>query len=177
MPDYSNSTIYKIICKDPSIIDSYIGSTTNFKKRIYAHKDCVNNYKSRKHKYKLYQFIREHGGWNNFIITPIIKYNCETKLEVAQHERFYIDAIKPSLNDQIPLRTRKEWIEANRNKVNKYANNYYHGNKDKCLAAQKKWVDSNKDKVKKIKTEYYNRNKSTILKKRREKYKEKTNPL
>lgn len=178
MPDYSNSCIYQIVCKDESITDSYIGSTTNFKKRITQHRDNVNNYKSRKHKYKLYQFIRDHGGWSNWIMKPIINYSCESQIEVAEHERFYYDSLKPSLNYQIPNRTRKEWQQANRPKLNKSANDYYHKNKQKCLESQKKWTSKNKDKIKIIKKTYYDKNKEEILEKKRQKYalSKETNP-
>ena len=170
MPDYSKSCIYKIYCKDENITDCYIGSTTNYAKRKFQHKENVNKYQSRKHKYKLYTFIREHGGWDNWNMTPIINYSCETKLEVSQHERFYIDSLKPTLNVQIPFQTRKEWEAKNRTKLNKYANEYYHNNKDKCLESQKKWRDSNKDKIKIIKKTYYEKNKDKILEQKKEKY-------
>jgi len=170
MPDYSKSCIYKIYCKDENITDCYIGSTTNYKKRGYQHKENVNNYQSRKHKYKLYTFIREHGGWDNWNMTPIINYSCETKLEVAQHERFYIESLKATLNDKLPLQTREEWIAKNRPKINKYANDYYHKNKEKCLAAQKKWTIANKEQCKKIKAAYYQKNKQKLLQKKKDKY-------
>ena len=32
--DYSKSVIYKLCCKDPTITDIYIGSTTNMKGKI-----------------------------------------------------------------------------------------------------------------------------------------------
>ncbi len=36
--DYSNTIIYKIYSKNPSITDTYIGYTTNFIQRKYSHK-------------------------------------------------------------------------------------------------------------------------------------------
>ena len=178
MTEKTQSTIYKIICNDPDITDCYVGSTTNFKKRMANHKDAIHNYKSRKHKYKLYEFIRNHGGWDNWRPVEIITHNCIDKLEVALHERFYIDALKPSLNTQIPLRTRKEWIECNRDKINDLANNYYHKNKEVCLASQKKWREANREKLKIDKKNYYDKNKERILQKKREQYalSKQTNP-
>ena len=41
--DYSNTIIYKIFCKDPEIKDIYIGHTTNFVQRKYAHKNNCSN--------------------------------------------------------------------------------------------------------------------------------------
>ena len=61
--DYSNTIIYKITCKDPNITDVYVGHTTNFVQRKHAHKQsCINN-KSSNHKCKLYEVIRNNGGW------------------------------------------------------------------------------------------------------------------
>ena len=41
--DYSNTVIYKIMCKDPDITDVYVGHTTNFLQRKIAHKySCMN---------------------------------------------------------------------------------------------------------------------------------------
>ena len=36
--DYSNSVIYKIYCKDENVKDVYVGETTDFIRRKYAHK-------------------------------------------------------------------------------------------------------------------------------------------
>ena len=41
--DYSNTIIYKITCKDPSITDVYVGHTTNFVQRKHCHKQSCNN--------------------------------------------------------------------------------------------------------------------------------------
>ena len=41
--DYYNYIIYKIVCKDSNIKDIYVGHTTNFVQRKYAHKQgCIN---------------------------------------------------------------------------------------------------------------------------------------
>ncbi len=56
--DYSNTIIYKIVCNDINIKDTYVGHTTNFVQRKYAHKQGVNNSKSYNYNSKLYKFIR-----------------------------------------------------------------------------------------------------------------------
>ena len=43
--DYSNTIIYKIVCKDQNIKDIYVGHTTNFVQRKHAHKQNCNNNK------------------------------------------------------------------------------------------------------------------------------------
>ena len=43
LPNYQNTIIYIIKCKDDNIIKEYIGSTTNFKQRKNKHNyDCNN---------------------------------------------------------------------------------------------------------------------------------------
>ena len=85
--------------------------------------------------------------------------------------------MNPTLNCKIPLGTREEWIAKNRQKVNKYANNYYHKNKEKCLQSQKKWVNANKEKSKQIKALYYQKNKEKILQNKKDKYNETNSSL
>ena len=43
MPNYANSIIYKLCCKDILITDIYVGSTTNIVKRRHNHKSYCNN--------------------------------------------------------------------------------------------------------------------------------------
>ena len=50
--DYSNTIIYKIVCKDEKISDLYVGHTTNFVKRKCLHKNSCNNLNN---KLKIYQ--------------------------------------------------------------------------------------------------------------------------
>ena len=55
MVNYDKSTIYKLCCKDPSISDIYIGSTTNFTRRKGQHKSVCNNSQAKHHHLKVYQ--------------------------------------------------------------------------------------------------------------------------
>ena len=71
--DYSNTIIYKIYCRDDTINDVYIGHTTNFIQRKYAHKTACNNSSNA---LKIYSTIRLNGGWDKWDIIEIAKYNC-----------------------------------------------------------------------------------------------------
>ena len=159
MSNYENGCIYIIKSKDETISDSYIGSTTNFERRKYQHKHNINLYTCVKHKYKLYQFIREHGGWDNFTMSILCHHSCECKHELMLKEKEFVLNLMPTLNSQVPLRTRQEWVSDNREYINKKSNDYYHNNKDKCLASQKKWSNANKDKIALIKKKYYEKKK------------------
>ena len=71
--DYSKCIIYKIqhINNDELL---YVGHTTNFNKRKYNHKSSVNNEKGNLYNLKLYQMIRENGGWDNFNMIVIKEF-------------------------------------------------------------------------------------------------------
>lgn len=43
--DYSKSMFYKLVCKDLTISDLYVGFTTDFKTRKSSHKSNCNNQK------------------------------------------------------------------------------------------------------------------------------------
>jgi hypothetical protein len=91
--DYSNTVIYKIVCKDPLIADVsdvYVGHTTNFVQRKYAHKQTCNNIKSPCYNLKLYKTIRDNGNWANWDMTIINNYNCKDHLEAKQKEQEHL---------------------------------------------------------------------------------------
>ena len=75
--DYSKTIIYKIVCCDENITDVYVGSTTDYKSKKNQHKSNCYNEKSHCYNLKLYQFIRENKGWNNFQMIPVEEYPCE----------------------------------------------------------------------------------------------------
>jgi hypothetical protein len=102
--DYSNTIIYKIACKDPLITDVYVGHTTNFVQRKYAHKQACNNVKSQCYNLKLYKTIRSNGNWFNWDMTIIQFYNCKNHLEARHKEQEHFIALKATLNsiEQLP---------------------------------------------------------------------------
>ena len=98
MVNYGKSMIYKLCCKDTSITDIYIGSTTNFNRRKQQHKTSCNCITSKKYNRKVYKFIREHGGFENWDIILIENVKVETKRELEKEERRVMEELKPSLN-------------------------------------------------------------------------------
>jgi hypothetical protein len=137
MVNYNNSMIYKICCRDTEIKDIYIGSTTNFIRRKCAHKGNCNNPTSNKHHLKLYQFIREHGGWTNWAMVLVEAVSCETKLELHKIERQHIEQNNSTLNCKIPARNKKEYRQEYREKYNKKSKKYYHENKEEIDQRQR----------------------------------------
>ena len=128
--DYKKGMIYKLCCRDTSVKEVYIGSTCDFKTRKYYHKHVCNNPAQRGHNNPKYQFIREHGGWDNWDMVLIAYAPCETKLELLKIEREYIEKQEKSLNHCIPSRTRKEWHQDCKAKVAAWGAAYRAKNKE-----------------------------------------------
>jgi len=91
--DYSKIVVYKLACKDPLVPDVYVGSTTNFIKRKYGHKSATTNYKSKSYDTKIYEFIRNHGGWYNWDMVEIEKYPCKDGNEAHARESYWYDIL------------------------------------------------------------------------------------
>jgi len=101
--DYSNTIIYKITCKDPTICDVYVGHTTNFIQRKYCHKQSCTNISSTNYKCKLYEVIRNNGGWDNWKMEIINFFNCADHYEARQKEQLYFIELKATLNSIEPM--------------------------------------------------------------------------
>jgi hypothetical protein len=112
--DYSNTIFYKIYCVNPDITDMYIGHTTNFVQRKHGHKQSCTNNKCKNYNCKLYTFIRDHGGWNNWIMEIIAFRNCEDHYSARKCEQEYFKESNATLNsiDPLPpLKIKKEKIK------------------------------------------------------------------
>ena len=90
MVNYEKSVIYKLCCKDPTIKEVYVGSTTNFRKRKNQHKECCTNVNSKKHGYPVYLYIRHNGGWDNWNMVQVTEVNAKDKRELHATERRYV---------------------------------------------------------------------------------------
>lgn len=101
--DYSKTAMYVISHKDDvNKEEFYLGSTQNVVKRRNKHKSDCNNPNSKSHNLKLYKFIRENGGWDNWVFCEIEKYPCNSKRECEARERYWFDTLKPTLNKNRP---------------------------------------------------------------------------
>jgi len=126
MPLYQNSVIYKLVHKnDQDNENIYVGSTTNFRGRKLQHKKSSNNPNEEKFNRPQYKYIRENGGWDEWEMIAIETYPCESKRELEIRERYHIETLKPKLNKNIPTRTRKEYREDNKEKINEKRKIYF----------------------------------------------------
>lgn len=105
--DYSNTIIYKIACKDPSIKDIYVGHTTNFVQRKHSHRQSCTNTKSSSYHCKLYKVIRENGGWDNWDMDTVAFFKCADHYEARTKEQEYFISLNATLNSIEPLPSSK----------------------------------------------------------------------
>jgi len=101
--DYSNTIIYKITCKDPAITDVYVGHTTNFVQRKHAHKQSCTNAKTVNYRCKLYDVIRNNGGWDNWKMEIINFFKCHDHYEARKREQEYFISLHATLNSIEPM--------------------------------------------------------------------------
>lgn len=169
LPDYSKSCIYKLVHREDFNNDYiYIGSSTNFIQRKCQHKLTCNNPNSKKHNVKVYQFIRDNGGWDNWIMVQIEPFSCNSKKELETRERYWIETLKSKLNKKIPTRTKKERLLDDPEKMDKErlrSYNKYHNNKEKECNRKKIFYSKNKEKY----ADRYNKKKDEIQQHRNEK--------
>ena len=87
--DYSKTIIYKLVHnEDYDNVNIYIGSTTDFVKRKNQHKDSCNKEKRKDYNDKKYQYIRNNGGWNEWNMVEVEKYNCNDGNEKRAREEY-----------------------------------------------------------------------------------------
>ena len=150
--DYSKTIIYKLVKNDDyDNVNIYIGSTTDFIRRKNNHKNCCNSEKRIGYNDKKYQYIRDNGGWDNWNMIEVEKYNCNDGNEARAREEYWRCHFNAQLNTTRAYITDIERLE--RDKL------YRGDNKDKILEYQKTYNENNKDKFR----EYYKANKENKL--------------
>jgi hypothetical protein len=165
--DYSNTHFYRIVCKDTSIKEEYIGHTTNVRLRKASHKYCCNNQNDRRRNLRVYQFIREHGGWDNWDMVLIETKSFENILQVYTHERYLIESRKSSLNYNIPNHTDQEYYEKNKDKILNKREKYRNNNKEQIKMYHSEYYKHKREEIKIKSKTYYETNKEHIQKRRK----------
>ena len=140
--NYANCIIYHFICKDASIVDTYVGHTTNFVERKGAHKTICSSEMNKLHQLKIYQNIRANGGWTNWEMMPLEEFPCENKTQARIREQYWIDKLQAQMNTNRAFQTEEqkkeqiqEYIKLYRNEhqteIKKYDKQYYDEHRDK----------------------------------------------
>ena len=167
--DYSNTIIYKLCCKDLDIKEIYIGHTTDMRKRKNHHKTACNNEKTLKYNYNVYKFIRDNGGWDNWDMIEVERFEAIDGNDARKKERYWIEELKASLNIIVPSRTIKEWVEENKDYIKECRKVNYEYNKEIVIEKVKIYRNNNKEAYINRYMNYNNKNKEIINEKAKEK--------
>ena len=148
MVDYSKAIIYRLVCKDPTITDEYIGSTVCKYRRKSHHKTCCNNENREQYNLPVYQCIRANGGFENWSMIMIEEYRCNNKNELHMRERHWIEERRPTLNMVIrPVVTEEECKEQRKQ--------YRKKHKEEIREQRKQYREENKEKIKEKKSKTF----------------------
>ena len=159
MVNYNNGKIYKL---EPIVEydegDIYIGSTTKYylSQRIDTHRSYYLKWKKGIAK----SYITSYGlfdkyGLDNCIIVLLENVNANTKDELLAREAHYIKSMK-CINKVIPLRTRQEYKQDNKDKIIEYRKR----NKEHIKLKNKEYRERNKEQIKLKNKEYCLRKKA-----------------
>jgi len=74
--------LYVISCKDSRVTERYLGYTTDWDKCVEYHSEEYD--RGQNAKTKLYSFVREHGGWDNWNMTIIETFESREEAEIAK---------------------------------------------------------------------------------------------
>lgn len=160
--------IYKLECLDENIKDCYVGSTNDLKRRFRSHRFNCNNKSSNEYNLPVYNFIRDNGGIKNWKILELERFVCDSKIEKLKRERYYIELLESSLNNQIPSRTHKEYYENNKQEILEYHKDYYDKNKNEINKKNNERYKKNKDEYSLKNKELYEKNKDLIKNQKKE---------
>jgi hypothetical protein len=162
--------IYKLLCADGHY---YIGSTkTDLKYRLYHHKQHSILWPER----KVYSHILS-CGWDNVTIVSIETFVCTSREELLKGEN---EHIKKSLSDPLCLninkakltkeellQQQKEYLEANKEKVDAYHANYRKENAVQRREYSAKYAAEHPEQVKAARKAHYEANKAELIEKQK----------
>jgi hypothetical protein len=160
--------MYKICPKNKNLDYCYIGQTTNFTNRKRQHiKNTVTESDKKHYHLKHYQKIRQNGGWDEWEMIEIEKFNSKTNLEARMREQELIKEHNANLNSVSAFVTEEERASTKKAITKKYREE----NKDLLKEQTKKYKEDHKEIISEQMKKYRQENKEKIYEKTKE-YKE-----
>jgi ribosomal protein L32E len=148
--------IYKICVADYT----YIGSTKDWTQRQYRHKHNFLNENCKAHNLRLYQSIRENGGWDAIEMSPIEEFECETSVQARIREEHWRREYNATLNMMRAHRTEEEHKQYHRERTAEcraahpeYYTEYYVANREALKQKAKEYYVANCDAIKQYQLE------------------------
>ena len=164
MRDYKEGKIYKIVCDNTCL--TYYGSTCEkrLSRRLSKHRSNYSDYLKNPENNFCTSFKILEGG--NYNIVLVEHYPCNSKEELLQRERFYIEN-NECVNRNIPTRTYEEYYKdyrlLNAEKLKLYGKHYREENKEKLHEKKKMYNALNAEKIKQYKKHYYETNNKVVV--------------
>lgn len=134
------SWVYEIIQKQTNK-SIYVGSTTGkyFCLRKGEHTRPSNVTSGRQP--KLYGFIYENGGWEQFQFNILREFETIEKKELLTLEKQYINERSPLCNTSKPIQSREEYLERRRIRLQTWRKNHpEYLEKQKTYQSQKDYI-------------------------------------
>jgi len=151
MPDYQKGKIYKLWSPSKNLV--YYGSTIEtLSSRLSKHKYSYKTYNNDKKKYCTSYLILE---CEDYKIELVEEYPCNNKDQLFKKEGEYIKA-NECINKNVSGRTKQEWTDENKEKVDEYKKKYIEENIDKVKECKKNYEEKNREKINQKQKEYYN---------------------
>jgi hypothetical protein len=142
MVNYRDGKIYKIVSNQTDQV--YFGSTTNsLTRRLTDHRAKYKNYQKGIGRYITSFTILK---FDDAQIILVEDYPSERKDHLHARERFFIESHN-CVNKYIPNRTKREYDEANREKIKEYGKEYRDTNKEQIKGKNKEYYQNNKQKI------------------------------
>ena len=96
------TTFYKLYHINDPDKSCYVGSTSNYAVRMSTHKSHCNNVNSKKYNFNVYRYIRNNGGFDNWMFRILGHHETMQKLPRMLMERAFIEEHHASLNEHMP---------------------------------------------------------------------------
>lgn len=169
---YKNGKIYKIV--DIGYNKCYYGSTIqSLSMRMGGHRRDYTRWKNDNIGHTTVYNIFDEFDINNCKIELVELFPCSSKSELEAREGYHIKD-NDCVNKNLMGRSKREYRNANKERISEYNQQYYEMNKDHIKQQIKQYYDTNKDRIKEQSKEkdkrYYDANKDRIKEHKKQYY-------
>ena len=125
---------------------NYIGHTKDFVQRKRSHKSCCLDVDNKKYHFKVYQMIREAGGWDKCQMVPIEEYEADSQLQARIREEQLLKEYNATMNSRNAFTDKEEYRISTREKTMERCREWYKNNKERHAEYGKLWREANREK-------------------------------
>lgn len=94
--NYAEMIFYKIYCLSPNITKVFVGHTTNVNQRKHILKKQTQ---SETYYSDMIEFIKNSGGWENWSLQMLEKYECKSHIDIILREIYHTDLLNKKNNN------------------------------------------------------------------------------